>query len=176
MSYQALPYTYGALTEAQIDALPTIPKITIGSTVFNTDTQMLEIYNGKLWLDERSLCFKVDSGVTVVKGNTLYTVGSGATATGEVALMTSSTSNRVKFVGVATRNPVGGFVSVAHSGKVQAKAGSTITRGNAVEPNAIGAGTFQQETSPSAGTFGVALESGSSGDLLWIALQTIELA
>jgi hypothetical protein len=175
MSYQALPYTYGALTEAQIDAIPTSsPKITAGSTVFNTDTQMLEIYNGRIWLDERSLCFLIDSGVTVVKGNTLYTVGSGTTATGEVALMTSSTTNYPKFVGVANRNPVGGFVSVAHCGKVQAIAGATITRGNAVEPSAT-AGRFQQETSPSTGSFGVALESGTSGDLLWIALQTIEL-
>ncbi len=175
MSYQALPYTYGALTEAQIDAIPTSsPTITTGSTVFNTDTQMLEIYNGLIWLDERSLCFKVDSGVTVVKGNTLYTVGSGTTATGEVALMTNSSTNYPKFVGVATRNPVGGFVSVAHCGKVQAIAGETITRGEGCEPSGT-AGRFDLDTSPSTGGFGVALESGSAGDLLWIALQTIEL-
>jgi hypothetical protein len=175
MSYQALPYTYGALTEAQIDAIPTSsPKITAGSTVFNTDTQMLEIYNGRIWLDERSLCFLIDSGVTVVKGNTLYTVGSGTTATGEVALMTNSTTNYPKFVGVANRNPVGGFVSVAHCGKVQAIASESITKGNACEPGST-AGRFRIETSPSTGSFGVALESGSTGDLLWIALQTIEL-
>jgi hypothetical protein len=170
MSYQSLPYTYGALTEAQIDAIPTSsPKITAGSTVFNTDTQMIETYNGRIWHDERSLCFKIDSGVTVVKGNTLKTG-----TTGEVQLMTSTTSDRGKFCGIAVRSPISGYVAVAHCGKVQALAGATIVRGNPATPDSTSGRITDNTSTPTGGTLGVCLESGSNGNLVWIALQTIE--
>lgn len=170
MSYQALPFTYGALTEAQIDAIPTSsPKITAGSTVFNTDTQMIEIYNGRIWHDERSLCFKIESGVTVVKGNTLKT-----SATGEVQLMTSSSSDRGRFCGVAVRSPVSGYVAVAHCGKVQALAGATLVRGNPAVPDSTAGRITDNTSTPTGGTLGVCLQAASDGDLAWIALQTIE--
>lgn len=168
MSYQALPYTYGARTSAEIDAIPTSPKIPEGSTVFNTDTQMMETYNGRLWMDERSICFKVDGGVTVVKGNLLKT-----SSTGEVQLATNGDNE--EFCGVALRDPVGGFVAVAHAGKVQAIAGGPIVHGRFVVIDGT-AGRFDDTTTGSSGALGASLESGSTGDLLWITLQTIELA
>ncbi len=168
MSYQALPYTYGARTSAEIDAIPTSPKIPEGSTVFNTDTQMLETYNGRLWMDERSICFKVDGGVTVVKGNLLKTI-----STGEVQLATSGSVQA--FCGIALRDPVGGYVAVAHAGKVQAIAGGSIVRGRFAYIDGT-AGRFDDSTTGTDGCLGATLESGSTGDLLWITLQTIELA
>jgi len=169
MSYQALPYTYGARTEAQIDS---ISGMRAGATVFNTTSQYMETYNGRVWMDERSVCFKVASEPgTVVKGQLLKT-----SSTGEVQLAVSgSQAEREKFCGVATRASVSGFVPVAHCGKVKALAGGTIVRGRGVIIDGT-AGRFDDNSSPSNGTLGMTLESGSSGALLWIALQTIEIS
>ncbi len=169
MSYQALPYTYGARTEAQIDS---ISGMRDGATVFNTTSQYMETYNGRVWMDERSVCFKVASEPgTVAKGELLKT-----SSTGEVELAVSgSQAEREKFCGVATRASVGGFVPVAHCGKVKALAGGTIVRGRGVIIDGT-SGRFDDTTSPANGTLGMTLESGSSGNLLWIALQTIEIS
>jgi len=171
MSYQALPYTYGALTEAQIDAIPTSsPKIPEGSTVFNTDTKMLEIYNGRVWMDERCICYKVAAEPgSVLKGNLIATND----ANGEVGLAT--TTYRERFVGVATRASVNGFVPVAHCGRVQAICGDDVDLGRLAKIDST-AGTFDAATSAGGGGIGLAMEAGNEGDLLWIALQTIELS
>ena len=92
---------------------------------------------------------------------------------GEVQLATNGANEQ--FCGVALRDPVGGFVAVAHAGKVQAIAGGTIVRGAFVVIDGT-AGRFDDTTIGSSGALGATLESGSTGDLLWITLQTIELA
>jgi len=170
MSYQALPYTYGARTEAQIDS---ISGMRSGATVFNTTSQYMETYNGRVWMDERSVCFKVAAEPgTVSKGQLLKT-----TSTGEVQLAVNSSSQgeREKFCGVATRASVSGFVAVAHCGKVKALAGGPIVRGRGAVIDGT-AGRFDDVTSPASGTLGMTLETGSTGSLLWIALQTIEIS
>jgi hypothetical protein len=170
MSYQALPYTYGARTEAQIDS---ISGMRAGATVFNTTSQYMETYNGRVWMDERSVCFKVASEPgTVTKGELLKTSNTGEV---ELAVYSTSQAEREKFVGIATRSSVGGFVPVAHCGKVKALAGGTIVRGRGVIIDGT-AGRFDDNGSPASGTLGLTLETGSSGSLLWIALQTIEIS
>ena len=74
MSYKALPYTYGKRTTTQIDSLT---GMSIGDTVFNTTSQLLEIYNGILWIDERSVMFKIDAGESIAVGNTARTLTTG---------------------------------------------------------------------------------------------------
>ena len=123
MSYQALPYTYGALTNAQINALT---GMSAGDTVFNTTSQMLEIYSGQLWVDERSVQFKIKEGVTCQYGNTMMT-----TTNGEVELADDTYPGR--FCGIVVKGPTDGFVSVAHAGRVEAIAGSSIVSGRFAE-------------------------------------------
>jgi len=166
MSYQALPYTYGALTNAQINALT---GMSAGDTVFNTTSQMLEIYSGNLWVDERSVEFKLKEGVTCQYGNTMMT---NATA-GEVEL--ANEANQERFCGVIVKGPTGGFVSVAHAGRVEVIAGATIVAGEFAELYST-AGKINDNTSAVSDCIGMTLENGSTDDLVWIALQTIELA
>jgi len=166
MSYQALPYTYGALTNAQINALT---GMSAGDTVFNTTSQMLEIYSGNLWVDERSVEFKVKEGITCQYGNTMMTNASA----GEVEL--ADEANQERFCGVVVKGPTGGFVSIAHAGRVEVIAGSSIQSGRFAEIYSTN-GKINDNTSGTSDCIGMCLESGSTDDLVWIALQTIELA
>lgn len=165
MSYQALPYTYGALTNAQINALT---GMSAGDTVFNTTSQMLEIYSGNIWVDERSVEFKVKEAVTCQYGNTMMT-----TTNGEVEL--ANEANQGRFCGIIVKGPTGGFVSVAHAGRVEAIAGTSIVSSQFAEIYSS-SGKITDNTSGSSDCIGMCLESGSADDLVWIALQTVELA
>lgn len=165
MSYKALPYTYGKRTTTQIDSLT---GMSIGDTVFNTTSQLLEIYNGILWIDERSVMFKIDAGESIAVGNTARTL-----TTGEIEKASSSDKN--SFCGVVARLNSGEptHAAVAFAGKIQALAGQALVSGQSVVLYTNG--TINDDSTPGASVMGYCMESVSSGNLAWIALQTIEL-
>lgn len=165
MSYKALPYTYGKRTTTQIDSLT---GMSIGDTVFNTTSQLLEIYNGILWIDERSIMFKIDSSASMFIGNTARTLISGE-------IEEAGTSDKNSFCGIVTRINSGEptHAAVAFAGKIQALAGENIVSGQSVV--LYNNGTINDDDTPGASVMGFCMESVSSGSLAWIALQTIEL-
>ncbi len=181
MSYKPLPYTYGAKTTAQINALGSPLQLRRGDTVFNTDSQMVEIWSGRLWVDERSIEFKIKSTTAAVVGNLMKT-----DTTGLIDLCGDETIDRVKFCGVIVAitgqvSGLGGYAAVAHAGKVKALAGQSVQSGQwatvytqSASPSDI-KGRFNDITNPGTGCIGLVMESVSSGSLGIIALQTIEL-
>ena len=80
-----------------------------------------------------------------------------------------------RFCGVVVKGPTDGFVSVAHAGRVEVIAGSSIQSGRFAETYGA-AGKINDNTAGTSTCIGMCLESGSTNDLVWIALQTIELA
>ncbi len=184
MSYKPLPYTYGAKTTAQINALGSPLQLRRGDTVFNTDSQMVEIWSGRLWVDERSIEFKIKSTTTAVLGNTVKTE-----STGLIDLCSDSEADRQKFCGIITSITGqdgagrGGFATVAHAGKVKALAGFNVQSGQWARINDVPdfpgddiIGRIDDTTSPGAGAIGLIMETATAGNLVTIALQTIELA
>lgn len=165
MSYKTLPYTYGKRTTTQINSLT---GMSVGDTVFNTTSQLLEIYNGILWIDERSIMFIIKEGESMAVGNTARTL-----STGEIEK--ASTSDKNSFCGIVARLNSGTptHAAVAFAGKIQALAGTGIVSGESVVLYTNG--TINDDSTPGSSVMGYCMESVSSGSLAWIALQTIEL-
>ena len=181
MSYKPLPYTYGAKTTAEINALGSPLQLRRGDTVFNTDSQMIEIWSGRLWVDERSIEFKIKSTTAAVLGNLMKT-----DTTGLIDLCGDEAVDRVKFCGVIVAitgqdgEGKGGFASVAHAGKVKALAAVSVQSGQWATVYTLSGtpdvkGRFNDITNPGTGCIGLVMESVSAGNLGTIALQTIEL-
>lgn len=176
MSYKPLPYTYGAKTTAEINALGSPLQLRRGDTVFNTDSQMVEIWSGRLWVDERSVEFKIKSTVAAELGNLMKTDTAGL-----IDLCDNTAAERQQFCGVIVAitgqdgEGKGGFAAVAHAGKVKAMAGASVQSGQWAIVDGT-AGRFNDTTLPGAGCIGLVMESQSDGNLGTIALQTIELA
>ena len=174
MSYKPLPFTYGAMNVAERDAIT--GTIVRGSTVFNTESQMIETWSGRLWVDDRSIEFKINSSTTAVLGNLMKT-----DSTGLIDLCDNQAAERQQFCGVIVAitgqdaEGEGGFAAVAHAGKVKALAGGGIQSGRwaLIDSNA---GTYDDTTYAGSGSIGLCMESVSAGNLGIIALQTIELA
>ncbi len=175
MSYKPLPFTYGAMTVAERDAIT--GSIVRGSTVFNTESQMIETWSGRLWVDDRSVEFKIKSTTTAVLGNLMKT-----DSTGLIDLCDNTAAERQQFCGVIVAGPVsvdsegqGGFAAVAHAGKVKALAGGDIQSGRWALVDSV-AGRYDDTTFAGAGAIGLCMEGTTAGNLGTIALQTIELA
>lgn len=173
MSYKPLPFTYGAMTVAQRDAIT--GSIVRGSTVFNTESQMIETWSGRLWVDDRSIEFKIKSTTAAVLGNLMKTDTNGI-----IELCDNSTAERQQFCGIIVAitgqdsEGQGGFASCAHAGKVKALAGTAVQSGRWAIIDSI-AGRFDDVTSAGGGCIGLVMEGVAAGSLGTIALQTVEL-
>ena len=62
MSYKPIPYTYGAKTLSEIEAITGMQE---GDTVYNTTWQIIEIYSGTNWVNNQSVEWKT-RGITVI--------------------------------------------------------------------------------------------------------------
>lgn len=62
MSYKPIPYTYGAKTLSEINAITGMQE---GDTVYNTTWQIIEIYSGTNWVNNQSVEY-VTRNVTVI--------------------------------------------------------------------------------------------------------------
>lgn len=167
MSYQALPYTYGVLTLTEINNLTGMQE---GDTVYNSDWDIMEIYNGSTWTNDISVVLPLASGQTIVQGDGVsITPGSGS-----IQCRQSISTDADYFWGICLRggSSTNDPIVVAFMGKVTAKLNGSVTRGNPLELD--NSGGFVAYTGTGAPyTMGQALESASSG-LRTIALQTIE--
>lgn len=164
MSYKVIPYTYGKRNNTDINSLT---GMSIGDTVFNYDTQLVEIYNGVLWVDERSVMYKIAGTEVVSLGECVKTNTNGE-------ILRTGASDKNKFAGVVTRGGSStGYATVAFAGKVQVLAGASIVSGQSLVLYTNG--RVNDDSTPGSSVLGWCMESKTSGNLAWMALQTIEL-
>ena len=60
MSYKPLPFTYGALTNSQINALTGMSQ---GDTVYNSEWDVIEVYSGNVWTNDQCAIFQSETTV-----------------------------------------------------------------------------------------------------------------
>tara|TARA_Y100001972_G_scaffold126203_2_gene179382 strand:+ start:1568 stop:2113 length:546 start_codon:yes stop_codon:yes gene_type:complete len=180
MSYKTLPYTYGAKSLSDINALT---GMTEGDTVYNLDWNLIEVYNGDIWVNDQAVS-------RTIKDTELASLELGMAVkvdtSGEVLKLTQDNSVNIQdYVGVVARI-TGDKALVAHFGRYQAlfnyEDESTIQNGTAVRPSDT-PGLLRIEDnpkdSPSVGVLGYTVQAitttQTSNYLCWVSLQTIEM-
>ena len=68
MSYKPIPFTYGAKTLAEINALTGMQE---GDTVYNTTWQIIEIYSGTNWVNNQSVEWTTRNVAEIPKPGTI---------------------------------------------------------------------------------------------------------
>ena len=197
MSYKPIPYTYGAKTLAEINALTGMQE---GDTVYNTTWQLIEIYSGTNWINNQS--FEGQSrGVTVIppsgtipSGNRAgqafptdggYAIAQHSNGTVELFDNTSLESDYLgcKIRGTSTSGSNERIV-IAFSGKWPMFMEVAPRKGDFIEPyetyTSTQAGAYVASSSIQERCVGQSLEQNASSSLdtfrnFTCAVQTIEI-
>ncbi|RLD47691.1 MAG: hypothetical protein DRI94_13645 [Bacteroidetes bacterium] len=110
-----------------------------------------------------------------------------AISVGDVVVVSSSTDLRVvqsgisagdeHVVGVAVSSATGAGrpVTIAVGGAVQVTVNNTVTRGDFLETGTVAGRVQSSGTAGGAGDFGIALESGTAGNLVWMIFKKTEV-
>jgi len=181
MSYKTLPYTYGAKSLTDINALTGMSQ---GDTVYNLDWNLIEVYDGNMWINDQA----VPRAIEVEEvGNVALGMAVKVNTSNEILRLTADTSaNWQDYVGIVVRID-GAKALVAHFGRYQVlvdyEESDTIANGVAIRP-AANAGLVREASSTagssSKGVIGYTVEgitsSQSNNYLCWATLQTIEMA
>ena len=181
MSYKTLPYTYGAKSLDDINALTDMVE---GETVYNLDWNIIEVFDGAMWVNDQCTKRNIVSGEVgaiplgyLVKQN----------SSGEIQKLTGDdTSNWQDYLGLVVRIK-SGVALVAHMGRYQAlinyEDDSTIANGVGIRPSEEGGlvrETSSYTSSGARGIIGYTVEAvtvtQTSNYLCWVTLQTIEMA
>lgn len=171
MSYQELPYTHGSKTLTQINALT---GMATGDTVYNTTWELMEVYDGNIWVNDTGIAIQSDGSDVIGPGNAVSLDGTS----GGVKLATSS--DTTIYMGVVVRgnsNSAGTWLFMAFMGKYQIKLDSSgsINSGDHI---LLGSSGILDTTTGTINAYscGKTLEDvgGSGVRDVWVMLQTVE--
>lgn len=171
MSYQELPYTYGSKTLTNINALT---GMTAGDTVYNTTWELMEVYDGNIWVNDTGIAIQSDGTDVIGPGNAV----SLDSTSGGIKLA-SSTDSAI-YMGVVVRgssNSAGTWLFMAFMGKYQIKLDSSgaIDSGDHI---LLGTNGILDTTNFSINAYscGKTLEDvgGNGVRDVWVMLQTVE--
>ena len=181
MSYKTLPYTYGSKSLDDINALTGMSD---GDTVYNLDWNLIEVYDGNMWVNDQAVPRTIESGEV---GNVSLGMAVKVNASNEILRLTSDNdSNWQDYVGIVVRIKSDKAL-VAHFGRYQIlvdyEENPTISNGVAIRP-AANTGLLREDTSPTGsggkGVLGYTVEAISATQtnnyLCWATLQTIEMS
>lgn len=190
MSYKPIPFTYGAKTLAEINALTGMQE---GDTVYNTTWQIIEIYSGTNWVNNQSVEY-VTTNITVIPpSGTIpsgdrsgdpypddggYNISQDTNGKCELGNADQNDHLGCKIRGISTSG-VGERIVVAFSGKWPLFMENDANKGEFVVIDST-SGNFRATTSATSDHVGTVLEQdGSSSSDSYrnyvCAVQTVEL-